>query len=154
MGAKLGLWHWGRNTDWGCLRTGCWGKYLVQLSLESMRLAHAYQIPCSSFRSLSPVFKKLKADLNSAFQLQSSILIHRLNKYRNWVSLTCIDDQNVTRFQDVYWSKKFEYHCVSHIPVLLYVKFSFTMTLVTENFFIFEVFQWKIQTVVLCSFII
>jgi hypothetical protein len=28
MGVKPGLWHWGRNIDWGCLRTGCWRKYL------------------------------------------------------------------------------------------------------------------------------
>jgi hypothetical protein len=25
MGAKLGLSLWGRNIDWGFLRTGCWG---------------------------------------------------------------------------------------------------------------------------------
>ena len=23
-----GRWHWGRNPGWGCLRIGCWGKYL------------------------------------------------------------------------------------------------------------------------------
>ena len=28
MGVKPGRWHWGRNADWGCLRRGCWGKYL------------------------------------------------------------------------------------------------------------------------------
>jgi hypothetical protein len=26
MGVKVGLWHYGKNTDWGCLRTGCWGR--------------------------------------------------------------------------------------------------------------------------------
>jgi hypothetical protein len=28
MGVKHGRWHWGRNAGWGCLRIGCWGKYL------------------------------------------------------------------------------------------------------------------------------
>jgi hypothetical protein len=28
MGVKLGRSHWGRNTDWQCLRKGCWGAYL------------------------------------------------------------------------------------------------------------------------------
>jgi hypothetical protein len=28
MGAKLGLWYLGKNTDCGFLRTGCWGEYL------------------------------------------------------------------------------------------------------------------------------
>jgi hypothetical protein len=27
-GVKLGLSHWGRNAGWGCLRKGCWGRYL------------------------------------------------------------------------------------------------------------------------------
>jgi len=26
MGVKLGLSHYGKNTDWGRLRTGCWGE--------------------------------------------------------------------------------------------------------------------------------
>jgi len=25
---KLVLWHYGKKTDWGCLRTGCWGENL------------------------------------------------------------------------------------------------------------------------------
>jgi hypothetical protein len=29
MGAKLGLSLWGRNKDWGFLRTECWGKIFV-----------------------------------------------------------------------------------------------------------------------------
>jgi hypothetical protein len=29
MGVKLGRWHWGRKTGWGCLRIGCWKEYLV-----------------------------------------------------------------------------------------------------------------------------
>ena len=29
-GVELGHSHWGMNTDWGCLRIGCWGKYLHQ----------------------------------------------------------------------------------------------------------------------------
>jgi hypothetical protein len=28
LGVKLGLTHDGKNIDWGCLRTGCWGEYL------------------------------------------------------------------------------------------------------------------------------
>jgi hypothetical protein len=27
MGVKVGLLHYGKNIDWGCLRTECW-KYL------------------------------------------------------------------------------------------------------------------------------
>jgi hypothetical protein len=28
MGVKLLFWYWGRNIDWGCLRTGHWEEYL------------------------------------------------------------------------------------------------------------------------------
>jgi len=28
MGVKLGLSHWGKNTDWWCFWTGCWEEYL------------------------------------------------------------------------------------------------------------------------------
>jgi len=28
MGVKLGLTFYGKNTDWGCLRTWCWDEYL------------------------------------------------------------------------------------------------------------------------------
>jgi hypothetical protein len=27
-GLKLGLSHYGKDIDWGYLRTGCWGEYL------------------------------------------------------------------------------------------------------------------------------
>jgi len=28
MGVKIGLLHKGKNTDWGCRRTRCWGECL------------------------------------------------------------------------------------------------------------------------------
>ena len=28
MGVKLGRSYWGRNTDWGCSRMGCWERYM------------------------------------------------------------------------------------------------------------------------------
>jgi hypothetical protein len=34
MDMKLGLWHWGRNIVWGCLRTCCLWEYLDQRGCE------------------------------------------------------------------------------------------------------------------------
>jgi len=28
MAVKLGLSYWRNNTDWGCSRVRCWGRYL------------------------------------------------------------------------------------------------------------------------------
>jgi hypothetical protein len=34
MGVQLGLWHQGKNKDWGCLRTGRWGEYLDRRGMQ------------------------------------------------------------------------------------------------------------------------
>jgi hypothetical protein len=34
MGVIFGRWHKGRNIDWRCLRTGCWGEYLDRREMK------------------------------------------------------------------------------------------------------------------------
>ena len=50
MGVKLGRWHWGRNVGWGCLRIGCWGEYLGEVTrewrkLHNEELSDLYSLP-------------------------------------------------------------------------------------------------------------
>jgi hypothetical protein len=42
MGVKLGHWHYGRNVEWRCLITGCWGEHLHQRRMKCREVGKKY----------------------------------------------------------------------------------------------------------------